>query len=115
MAVLKFPVKTDSEKNIIKNINLMIDDAYEQSENLQEILAGGPALLESLSILSCILRNAKRTGDINSAINLFCFEACPPHRAAEEDPEYCSQNNCEHCWKNYIDTYLEKVIQKDKN
>ena len=102
--------KEKKELSNIDLINKMIADSIEQSEQLEEIIADAPDILDGYENIREILRMEKRGIDHKKAVNYCAFMACPPSHSKE----YRSQcdSKCEECWNKYYDEYA-KIINKD--
>lgn len=109
MAVIKMFNKNDKNRQLMKNINDAILVSQEKTMEIEEMLATAPYVLLGYETLRNILRTVKRTGNLNEAVNTYAPICCPPHYQNSDEQEFCESMNCNQCWLNYIDEYVQPM------
>lgn len=108
-------IKDKSSSLVKKNVDKLIQDSFEQSQNLEELIQEAPIILEGYKTFRNILREIKRGSEMDEAIQNNCLESCPPNaKSCNMDSSVCGEVSCNNCWKDFINRYSDGVLRQQE-
>lgn len=113
MAIIKMIEDEEdrSEALLKSSVNHLLKDSIAYTDDLKDLVATAPAILEGFANFRSILRAIKRGSSFDAAVKKYATVSCPPMVSSDTD---CDEITCELCWKKFCRYYTEKIIDKEE-